>query len=107
MTELVDAEVLEQLREIMEDDFGALLETFLIESEKQYLSAAQAWDEQNMDGLARSTRIYSAGAGPVPFAVGICRFTARPICQLSHRPGCGAFLRPGICRGQATGDGRA
>ena len=65
MTELVDAEVLEQLREIMEDDFGALLETFLIESEKQYLSAAQAWDEQNMDGLARSIHSLKGSCGNI------------------------------------------
>ena len=65
MSELLDTEVLNQLREIMEDDFGMLLETFLVESEKQYFEAAQAWEDQNMDTLARSIHSLKGSCGNI------------------------------------------
>ncbi|MCR9261271.1 MAG: Hpt domain-containing protein [Pseudomonadaceae bacterium] len=44
MNEVLNEELLNELKLIMEDEFSDLMQTFLVESEKQFLSAQSAWD---------------------------------------------------------------
>lgn len=54
MSDVLDLNMLNELREIMEDDFPSLLETFLSESSRQYQDAAGAWQSSDMDQLRRA-----------------------------------------------------
>ena len=54
MTKLLDQDMIQELREIMEDDFSLLLETFLHESAKQHQAIARSWQLRDMDLLRRS-----------------------------------------------------
>jgi histidine phosphotransfer protein HptB len=53
MDELLNNVLIEELREIMEDEFPSLLETFLEESARQLVSAQNAWSDQDLDSLRR------------------------------------------------------
>lgn len=44
MNDIVNEELLNELKLIMEDEFSDLMQTFLVESERQFLSAKSAWD---------------------------------------------------------------
>lgn len=65
MSELLDSEMLNELKEIMEDDFSSLLETFLVESEKQYKAVQAAWQNQNMDELRRAAHTLKGSCGNI------------------------------------------
>ncbi len=65
MTDLLDMAVLQELREIMEDDFDGLLETFLSESARQYAEANQAWSIQDFDQLRRAAHSLKGSCGNV------------------------------------------
>jgi len=65
MVDLVDMEVIEELRDIMEEDFPSLLESFLVESEKQYAQASQAWQTADYDALRRSVHSLKGSCGNV------------------------------------------
>ena len=54
MTELLNHEFLNDLKDIMEDEFPSLLETFLTESARQYEQAQTDWEANDLDGLMRS-----------------------------------------------------
>ena len=54
MTDVLNKELIEELKAIMEDDFGELLAEFLRESERQYLQAETAWDAGDYDILRRA-----------------------------------------------------
>ncbi len=63
--EPLDQELLRELREIMEDEFPSLIETFLVESEKQYLAVQGAWQAQNFDALRRGAHALKGSCGNV------------------------------------------
>ena len=65
MSDLLDTNMLDELREIMEDDFPMLLQTFLTESEKQFQSAKIAWQEQQMDDLRRHVHSLKGSCGNI------------------------------------------
>lgn len=65
MADLVDMEVIEELRDIMEEDFPSLLESFLSESEKQFAQASQAWQSDDYDTLRRSVHSLKGSCGNV------------------------------------------
>lgn len=44
MNEILNEDLLRELKLIMEDEFGDLMHTFLVESELQFHSAQSAWD---------------------------------------------------------------
>ena len=54
MTDVIDLNMLEELKEIMEEEFPSLLETFVTESARQYQEASQAWTNQDMEVLRRA-----------------------------------------------------
>ena len=54
MTEIINLEMMAELKEIMEDEFPSLIETFVIESARQYEEAKGAWHIQNLDVLRRA-----------------------------------------------------
>ncbi len=61
----LDKELLSELREIMEDEFPSLIETFLVESEKQYLAVQGAWQAQDLDELRREAHALKGSCGNV------------------------------------------
>lgn len=54
MSELLNLEMLEELKAIMEEEFPSLIETFVVESARQYEEAKGAWDVQDMEVLRRA-----------------------------------------------------
>ncbi len=66
MSDHIDDEILLGLREIMEDDFGELLEVFLRESATQHLQLQQMWrsgERQSIGRLAHSLKGSCANIG--------------------------------------------
>lgn len=53
MTEHLNTEMLEELKDVMEEEFPLLLETYLRESEFQHQRIDEAWREQGLDELRR------------------------------------------------------
>lgn len=49
----LNSELIVELKDLMEDEFSILLETYLQESERQFANARSAWDEQDLEGLKR------------------------------------------------------
>jgi len=54
MNNVLNAEMLEELRSIMEGEFPSLLEIFLVESQKQFTEVTSAWNVQDMALLRRA-----------------------------------------------------
>jgi len=54
MNEILNEELLGELKLIMEDEFGDLMQTFLLESQRQFLNAQSAWDEGDFAKLRLS-----------------------------------------------------
>ena len=50
----LDQGLLEELRDVMEDDFPELLSTYLTESENQLSDVESVWEQRDMDGVRRS-----------------------------------------------------
>ena len=65
MSDLLDEELLAELREIMEDEFPDLLETFLAESERQYAEIRGAWQAQDLEQLSRAAHSLKGSCGNV------------------------------------------
>ncbi len=63
MAEMINMEVIEELRDIMEDDFPSLLQSFLAESARQYEQATQAWQTADFDTLRRSVHSLKGSCG--------------------------------------------
>ena len=75
MSDYIDLEVIEELRDIMEDDFPLLIETFLLETERQYLDAKNAWQDLQFDNLRRSAHSLKGSAG------NLGAFQLRDMCE--------------------------
>ncbi len=54
MASHVDTELLRELGELMEDDFGMLLHTYLEESTRQFAAASRAWQAGDSETLRRN-----------------------------------------------------
>ena len=54
MSSVLDQNLLEELKMVMEEEFPNLMQTFLQESERQYQAAVQAWSERDMETLRRN-----------------------------------------------------
>ncbi len=54
MSEILNEDLLEELKMIMEDDFSDLMHTFLVESERQYNQAKSAWEADDFSSLRLS-----------------------------------------------------
>ena len=65
MSEVINLEMLEELKEIMEEEFPSLLETFVVEAANQYEEARGAWDVQDMDVLRRAAHSLKGSSGNV------------------------------------------
>ena len=65
MAEILNKEMLGALKEVMEEDFSFLLETFLVESEKQFCQARQAWQAQDYDVLRRAAHSLKGSCGNI------------------------------------------
>ena len=65
MSSLLDRQMLEELREIMEDEFSVLMETFLSESAKQYAAINEALQQEDTDSLRRSAHSLKGSCGNI------------------------------------------
>lgn len=54
MNERLDHNVLDELRMLMEEDFGVLLETYLEDSAKQLQQVTDAWEDGDLEAVRRS-----------------------------------------------------
>ena len=65
MSDVLNLEMLEELREIMEEEFPSLLETFVLEAARQYEEAKGAWGTQDMEILRRAAHTLKGSCGNV------------------------------------------
>lgn len=65
MSGVIDLETLQELREIMEDEFDGLLETFLSESTRQYDAIDSAMQAGDADGLRLAAHSLKGSCGNV------------------------------------------
>jgi len=54
MSERLDHELLTELEILMEDDFSALLETYLRDSQARFYEVTEAWEAGDLERLRRS-----------------------------------------------------
>lgn len=65
MSEILNVDMLEELKSIMEEDFPSLLQTFLVESEKQFRQAKDAWRTQDFELLRRAAHSLKGSCGNI------------------------------------------
>lgn len=65
MIERLNTEFLEELKDIMEEEFPLLLETYLRESELQYQRIDAAWQEQELEDLRRCAHSLKGSSGNI------------------------------------------
>ncbi len=68
MSDLIDDELLQELKSLMEDEFTSLLDKFLSDSQEHYCQARDAWTEGDLAGVrlyAHSLRGSSGNLGAV------------------------------------------
>ena len=65
MSERLDQQMLEDLRDIMEDEFSILMETFLTESQKQFAAIKSALGDADMDLARRSAHSLKGSCGNI------------------------------------------
>ena len=65
MSEILNQALLGELKEIMEDDFPSLLETFVAESSRQYVEASEAWKARDMEVLRRAAHSLKGSCGNI------------------------------------------
>lgn len=65
MIERLNTELLEELKDIMEEEFPLLLETYLRESQLQYQRIDNAWKQQEMEDLRRSAHSLKGSSGNI------------------------------------------
>ena len=65
MNELLDRQMLAELRDIMEDEFSTLMETFLTESEKQYHAIESAMQQSDADLVRRAAHSLKGSCGNI------------------------------------------
>lgn len=65
MIESLNTEFLEELKDIMEEEFPLLLETYLRESELQYQRIDDAWRGRALDELRRSAHSLKGSSGNI------------------------------------------
>ena len=65
MSDVLNRELLDELRMIMEDEFSSLMETFLQESARQFDEAKDAWSAGDMDALRRSAHTLKGSCGNI------------------------------------------
>ncbi len=70
MSDVLDTQLLEELKMVMEDEFTALMETFLSESARQFAEAQGAWQSSDLDALRRHAHSLKGSSGNVG-AVGL------------------------------------
>lgn len=65
MSNVLNQELLDELRLVMEEEFPSLMETFLSESARQFDEARQAWAASDMEQLRRSAHTLKGSCGNV------------------------------------------
>lgn len=54
MVERLDANLLDELRAVMEEEFDSLLEAYLKDSERRCFEVSEAWEAGDLEALRRS-----------------------------------------------------
>ena len=65
MSDVLDQQLLEELKLVMEDEFSALMDTFLSESARQFADAREAWQSSDMEALRRHAHSLKGSCGNV------------------------------------------
>jgi HPt (histidine-containing phosphotransfer) domain-containing protein len=61
----LDLEALASLKDIMEDDFGLLIDTFINDSEQRIASLAQELERSDSDGVRRSAHSFKGSSSNI------------------------------------------
>ena len=65
MSDVLDKQLLEELKLVMEDEFHALMETFLSESARQFADARDAWQSSDLESLRLHAHSLKGSCGNV------------------------------------------
>ena len=65
MSETLNADLIGELRDIMEEEFPSLLETFVSESARQYLDVRNAFQTGEMEVLRRAAHSLKGSCGNI------------------------------------------
>ena len=65
MSKPLNVDMIEELKAIMEDEFPSLVQTFLEESENQFLGARTAWEKNDVELLRRSVHSLKGSCGNI------------------------------------------
>lgn len=65
MTDRLDHALLAELRHLMEDDFGTLLEAYLRDSQQRFLELSEAWERRDLETLRRSAHSLKGASGNI------------------------------------------
>ncbi len=65
MSDVLDKQLLEELKLVMEDEFTELMDTFLSESVRQFAEARQAWQSSDLEMLRRHAHSLKGSCGNV------------------------------------------
>ena len=65
MSDILNQELLEELRMVMEEEFPSLMATFLSESARQFEEARDAWAASDLELLRRSAHTLKGSCGNV------------------------------------------
>ena len=88
MTESLDINLLNELQEIMEEEFPLLLETYLTESQTQYQLVVHSADAKSLDELRRSAHALKGSCANV----GAMR--SAEICQVIEQAAASGEIEP-------------
>ena len=65
MDELLDKNLIAELKDVMEADFVMLLDSYITESDKQFVSIKEAWQTKNIELLGRSAHTLKGSCGNI------------------------------------------
>ncbi len=88
MTDSLDRSALTELKEIMEEEFPMLLETYLSESEQQYAKLQADWSNGDLPNVHRSAHALKGSCSNV----GAMR--SADLCNVIERAACDALPAP-------------
>ena len=75
MTEHIDQDTLEELREVMEDEFGTLIHTYLDDSIVRLDSLKEAFEIKDAEALRKAAHSFKGSSGNIgaPILAELCR----------------------------------
>lgn len=71
----IDSEALEELKDVMEDEFQSLIETFIVDADKKMIMLRAAIDANNADEVGKVSHSFKGSCSNIgaPVLSGLCK----------------------------------